>query len=725
MQNARREEEAKILAEKRKAEEERLQKVKEEEDKKKAEEDAARELEEEKKRKEREERMKRREESRGDTFQNEADDPEAESAVTSGDQANVKQDVKEIKDEVKDSSTTIVTTVTSTTTVTTTSTTTTTTEVKKEETPQPTRIKDEMVKMAAEEVNRLRMTRRTAEALSSGNLYFKLGQESTYKSYINQYTTNPSALSKAQAKEEQLKKQTLSHKFSLTEAATFKWCGQLHGSRTGLVNTLRQTMLALETGLHINFMHPNWSLLRKPWIGAVTNSVTPRDFARALTVLKCCIKPILMLTVWREGQGHTQFRRITQQMRDDKKKNEKREKKEKEEEDDRLRPWMGWVKYTLGLKHQVSKQRGEEYRAHGQHGWLWLSATRNFTPTDARTVGLRAGPFRLAVKYTDTRDGTVKIVLMEPKAFQYLLTRQEERKNKPEGGSDDDGKSAANGDVSSRDETVTDAKAQERKKLEQALMNAHLERQVPTDDMFADVINVEAALTNPNRILYPKVAKKAAFIDDFLTRRNQLKVLEEKRIEAKASAKPSAAPAATGTAAAAAAEPGAGAKIKDEVVDVEGDSDTKTTAVTDVKAATESQKQAPLQTFVDKARKSIWSMISKVKETPQPANDTSGPVKTSCYTPSCVIAGNCNNCYSPSALLSPISPPPPPPATVSNEFKEAEDFYKKLTSEARSHGLNIPFLSVFPTGKVEFKSKDDAIHKLQDLCKVNRDEELN
>ena len=73
-------------------------------------------------------------------------------------------------------------------------------------------------------------------------------------------------------------------------------------------------MLALEAQLHIHFMHPNWSLLKKPWTGAVTNSVTPRDFARALTVLKCCIKPILMLGVWKEGQGHTRFSRITHQV---------------------------------------------------------------------------------------------------------------------------------------------------------------------------------------------------------------------------------------------------------------------------------------------------------------------------------------------------------------------------------------------------------------------------
>ena len=63
----------------------------------------------------------------------------------------------------------------------------------------------------------------------------------------------------------------------------------------------------------------------------------------------------------------------------------------------------------MGLKHQVSKQKGKEYPAHGQYGWLWLSSTRRFTPQDATTVGLRAGPHRLAVKCTDTRSDSFKV----------------------------------------------------------------------------------------------------------------------------------------------------------------------------------------------------------------------------------------------------------------------------------------------------------------------------
>ena len=59
----------------------------------------------------------------------------------------------------------------------------------------------------------------------------------------------------------------------------------------------------------------------------------------------------------------------------------------------------------------------------------------------------------------------------------------------------------------------------------------NLKFKVPSDDMFEEVVDVSAGLSNPTRILYSKVAKKATFLDDFLARRLQLKSLEERRIE--------------------------------------------------------------------------------------------------------------------------------------------------------------------------------------------------
>ena len=65
------------------------------------------------------------------------------------------------------------------------------------------------------------------------------------------------------------------------------------------------------------------------------------------------------------------------------------------------------------------------------------------------------------------------------------------------------------------------------------MKHARLERQVPTQDMFAEVVDISAALSNQTRILYPKVAKKGQVLDDFLQRRLQLRTLEERRIELK------------------------------------------------------------------------------------------------------------------------------------------------------------------------------------------------
>ena len=63
--------------------------------------------------------------------------------------------------------------------------------------------------------------------------------------------------------------------------------------------------------------------MRKPWIQALNGSSTPKDFARALTVLQCCIKPCLMVNSWYESLGQTMLKEISE---DDKKKSEERER---------------------------------------------------------------------------------------------------------------------------------------------------------------------------------------------------------------------------------------------------------------------------------------------------------------------------------------------------------------------------------------------------------------
>jgi nucleosome-remodeling factor subunit BPTF len=74
-----------------------------------------------------------------------------------------------------------------------------------------------------------------------------------------------------------------------------------------------------------------------------SSSNAGKDFARALTVLVCCIKPCILLPVWTDSLGHTMVRRTGQLGKEEKKRSDKRDKKEREEEDERLKPWMTWV----------------------------------------------------------------------------------------------------------------------------------------------------------------------------------------------------------------------------------------------------------------------------------------------------------------------------------------------------------------------------------------------
>ena len=615
----------------------------------------------------------------------------------------------------------------------------------------------------------VRMTRRTTNELSAGTFFFKLGQEGTYKTYVNQFVSNPTALAKSQANEERIKKQSMSHKFSLTDVSAFKWNGALHGSRVLLAATLRSTILQLEANIPTLFMHPNWTLLRKPWIGAVSSSNTPKDFARALTVLQCCMKPSVMLPVWSDMLGHTVMKKLTAQMKEDKKKQEKRERREKEEEEERLRQFMTFVKYTLGLKHSVSKQKGEEYRAHGQFGWLWLSATRAFVPTDAAKQGLRAGPHRMAVKYADIRDGTFKIVLMEPKAFNYLVSKQDEidkekevKKEETEEGvgemevddagdreeahsktevdikdedevkdevGDDENKenneeskkpTLTAGEALGKNQTSDNASLQdikqtaEKKRLEEALKNARLERQKITTEMLAGAIDVCAALSNPTRALFPKVAKKAKHIDDFLGRRLQLKSLEERRIDIRMGNKPEESGSKFSSAPTSEQLPGKKEEVS-EVVDVEGDSDTKTSVTssltTNAKENAESivpsdDRKEEVNAFCTQAKKAIWAMVSRVKDMNKGVQPKR-PDGLSCYSVCCRKGlSSSSACYSVTCRNYPNDHP---------ALNDASSLYHKLALNAKELGLDVK--SALHAGD-NFLNRETAIAELQNLVGI-------
>jgi len=118
-------------------------------------------------------------------------------------------------------------------------------------------------------------------------------------------------------------------------------------------------------------------VLRKPWLNQVNSCSTPKDFARVMVVLMSCIKPVVYAPVWHEQLGkhtylyiflhiifaiysltvlgHVKLYRITHAEREEKKKTDKKDKKDKDaEEDERNKLTIHFVKYTLGLKHQVS-----------------------------------------------------------------------------------------------------------------------------------------------------------------------------------------------------------------------------------------------------------------------------------------------------------------------------------------------------------------------------------
>lgn len=75
-----------------------------------------------------------------------------------------------------------------------------------------------------------RVTRLKSNQISNGTYLFKLGNENSFKSYVNQYTSNPLALNKPQRNEERDKKRYISHKFSLSSGQEFKWVGLLNGN---------------------------------------------------------------------------------------------------------------------------------------------------------------------------------------------------------------------------------------------------------------------------------------------------------------------------------------------------------------------------------------------------------------------------------------------------------------------------------------------------------------
>lgn len=181
---------------------------------------------------------------------------------------------------------------------------------------------------------------------------------------------------------------------------------------------------------------------------------------------------------------------------------------------------------------------------------------------------------------------------------------------------------------------------------------------VPPITQFEE-IDVSKALTTPGRLLYPKVAKKTR-LDDLLTRRTHLKILEEKRIaqQAKTENELSQPPAAVQPPAAAAAVAATvSATTEDENVDVENDDvDLETDGGLDKQlsnmmtgkvSSAGGTPQTPLNrealssiTKRIQVLRSHYTTISKLgKDYPcysKGCNSSSSSLMTNCYSPTCL-----------------------------------------------------------------------------------------
>ncbi|XP_062542948.1 LOW QUALITY PROTEIN: nucleosome-remodeling factor subunit NURF301-like [Armigeres subalbatus] len=345
-----------------------------------------------------------------------------------------------------------------------------------------------------------RITRNKLTQISNGTLHFKLGMENGFKAYVNQYSINPIALNKPQRNEDRDKKRHLSHKFSLTQASEFKWLGGgMNSTQTQIISTIKQSIIALEQAVASPYLHQNWTKLRKIWIGAISACTKAKDFARILCILQSCMRSVIFAGVWHEQLGHTKMYKITSAEREEKKKLEKREKRERDDEEERNRSTFNFVKYSLGLRHQVWKQKGEEYRIHGQWDWVWMSFSRR----KVKKIGRETNDLS-HVLLPIVAEVHKKLLKIDAKTHEaYQLVR--------------------NGSTDLDFLTGNEA------------LDSRLEDKFNQTETFHvpetyDQIDICKALSTPGgRILYPKIAKTASVLDGLLQRRVDLKEAEEQK----------------------------------------------------------------------------------------------------------------------------------------------------------------------------------------------------
>uniref|UniRef100_A0AAZ3P9C3 Bromodomain PHD finger transcription factor n=1 Tax=Oncorhynchus tshawytscha TaxID=74940 RepID=A0AAZ3P9C3_ONCTS len=376
--------------------------------------------------------------------------------------------------------------------------------------PTPRDSKETSPPSSESEVALLGTVRKDLTVKGNLNNFFKLGQEGKFRVYHNQFSTNTLGLNKHQHREDHDKRRHLSHKFSLTPAGDFKWNGSIHGSKVLTISTLRLTIIQLETNVPAPFLHPNWASHRTNWIKAVQMCSKAREFALALAIMECAIKPVVMLPVWKDALGHTRLHRMTSMEREEKEKGKKREKKLEDEE---TMQQATWVKYTIPIKHQVWKQKGEEYRVTGYGGWSWVSKTHvhRFFP---RLPGNTNVNYRKA---------------LEGKCFlcTHIISTLKEKEEKNI--TDVDEKKGDQEETSTMDKypsSLTDPAVKEEPREEEEPKQEDSEAKPPVRPFNWDVVNVSEGFQL--RTAYKKKVKTSK-LDGLLERRVKQFTLEEKQ----------------------------------------------------------------------------------------------------------------------------------------------------------------------------------------------------
>ena len=113
---------------------------------------------------------------------------------------------------------------------------------------------------------------------------FRLGEERSYRRYVNEFTLNPLALNKQQHNEERDKRRYLQHKFSLSLPAEleFRWpTWDLFGGQAAQLDTIRLALCLLECSLPACFFHSLWSSFRASWFNRLSRYALADSYTRA------------------------------------------------------------------------------------------------------------------------------------------------------------------------------------------------------------------------------------------------------------------------------------------------------------------------------------------------------------------------------------------------------------------------------------------------------------